>query len=238
MKKEYAEYLLKKTTEDYNLNAERFSRAREQTWIEMRFLFDNYLIPKERVLDLGCGNGRFFEIFKEKNVDYVGIDGSEKLIEIAQKRYSEAKFQIGNALNLPFPNNYFDKVYSIAVLHHIPSKKLRNQFLKEAKRVLKKSGLLILTVWNLWQKRRTRKLIPTFTILKILGKSKLDFKDILMDWEGIENCYFHCFTKRELQKIVKKTSFKIKEGGEIFVGLEKKSKWPNSNFYIVAENNK
>ena len=69
MNLDYAEYLLKKTIQDYNLIAEEFSRTRERIWPEMRFLFDEYLIPGEKILDIGCGNGRFLEIFKEKKVE-------------------------------------------------------------------------------------------------------------------------------------------------------------------------
>jgi tRNA (uracil-5-)-methyltransferase TRM9 len=247
MKKEYAEYLLKKTKEDYNKIAEEFSRTRSQVWEEVRFLFDDYVIPGEKVLDLGCGNGRFFEVLKDKErffevlkdkeVDYIGVDFSEKLIEIAKKRFPEAKFQVADALNLPFPNSFFDKVYSIAVFHHIPSKEFRQRFLKEIRRVLKPEGLLILTCWNLWQKSKTKSLIFKFILLKIFGKSKIDFKDILMDWRGIPSCYFHCFTKKELRKAIERVKFKVIEEGEILVGVERKisPKLPNSNFYIIAQ---
>lgn len=237
MEKKCAEWIIDRTREDYNLISEQFSRARDKIWDEMRFLFDDYLLEREKVLDLGCGNGRFYELFQGKNTDYIGIDSSEKLIEIAKKRYPKARFKVANALNLSFPNNFFDKVYAIAVLHHIPSQEFRLQFLRKIKRILKKEGLLILTVWNLWQKKRTRKLIFKFALKKIFGSSKLDFKDILMRWEGTDNCYFHCFTQKESTKIVKMAGFKIKRSGEILVGPKspEKSKWPNSNFYIVAE---
>lgn len=243
MNKNYSEYLLKKTREDYNLMAESFSRARERIWDEMKFLFEDYLMPGDRVLDLGCGNGRFYELFKNKNIDYVGADNSKKLIEIARKRYPGVKFQTADALNLPFPNNHFNKVYCIAVLHHIPSKEIRLKVLTEIKRILKPEGLLILTVWNLWQKRKTRDLIFKFGLTKILRKlalrqaQGLDFKDILMEWEGAKNVYFHAFTEKELGNLVSEAGFKIKKRGEILVGGESalKSKWPNSNFFIVAK---
>jgi ubiquinone/menaquinone biosynthesis C-methylase UbiE len=237
MEKSYAEYLLKKTKEDYNLIADEFSRVRTRIWEEMRFLIDDYVMAGEKILDLGCGNGRLYQTLKEKKVDYVGVDPSEKLIEIAKRRFPEAKFQTADTLRLPYPNNFFDRIYSIAVLHHIPSEGFRLQFLREAKRILKPEGLLILTVWNLWQKTKIRKLIFKFTLLKIFGKTKLDFKDILMNWQGMEDCYFHCFIKRELRKLVEKTTFDFMENGEILVGSEKKKfpKLPNSNFYIIAK---
>ena len=237
MEKEYAAYLLKKTKDNYNQIADNFSRYRTKPWSEVKFLFDDYIKPGDKVLDLGCGRGQFLEFLRGKNVEYIGVDFSEKLIEIAKKQDPEAKYQVADVLRLPFPDDYFNKVYAIALFHHIPSKELRIQALKEIERVLKEKGLSIFTVWNLWQKKKTRKLIYKFALLKIFGKSKLDFEDILMDWERMKDCYFHCFTKNELRKLLEKAQFSIIKDGEVLVGLERKKRpnLPNSNLYVVAE---
>ena len=229
MEKKYAEYLLKKTQKDYNLIAEDFSRTRARIWDEIRFLFDNYLIEGDKVLDLGCGNGRYYETVKGKGVDYVGVDNSERLIKLAQRKHPGVRFQTADAFNLPFPNNYFDKVYSIAVLHHIPSKKFRSKFLKEAKRVLKQRGLLILTVWKFYGKKKVF-LSFKYTILKLIGKSKLDFKDIFEPWGKKTERYYHWFSKRELANLVKREGFKIKE-----VDIIKKETGKRRNIYLIAE---
>jgi len=181
MKKELANYWLNKTCGDYNLIADDFSRTRSKAWEEAAFLFENYLTPGERVLDLGCGNGRHYKFFENKDIQYIGIDNSEKLIKIAEEKYPKADFRKEDALNLSFPNNYFDKVYSIAVLHHIPSEKLRIKFLLQTKRVLKQNGKLVLTVWKFHNKKE-QLLLLKYTILKIIGKNKMDFKDILEPW--------------------------------------------------------
>jgi ubiquinone/menaquinone biosynthesis C-methylase UbiE len=228
MDKKYAKYLLDKTKNDYNLIAEDFSRTRENIWEEIRFLFDDYLTAGEKVLDLGCGNGRFYELFKNKDVQYFGIDNSEKLIEIAKKKYPKADFRTGEALKLPFPNNYFNKVYSIAVLHHVPSTELRVQFLKETKRILRPGGKLILTAWNFHDKKE-RFLLLKYTILKIIGKNKMDFRDILEPWADKTKRYYHWFSKRELAKIVKKAGFKIET-----IGVIKNKTGSRQNIYLVA----
>jgi len=229
MNKEYAQYLLKKTTEDYNLIAEDFARSREKPWPELRFLFADFLIPGERVLDLGCGNGRFFEFYKGENIDYFGVDSSEKLIEIAKKKNPGARFQVADALKLPFPANYFDKIYSIAVLHQIPSEELRLQFLKEAKRVLKPEGFFIVTCWKFHQSKELF-LIFKFIILKLLGLSKLDFGDIFEPWGKKIKRYYHCFSKKELINLIKKADFKIKD-----IGLIKNERGNRQNIYLIAE---
>jgi ubiquinone/menaquinone biosynthesis C-methylase UbiE len=228
MQREVAKRILEKLQKDYNAISQIFARKRERPWEEARFLVKNYLGQGEKILDLGCGVGQWFEFFKDKKVDYFGVDFAEKLIEIAKERYPQGKFVVASVFDLPFKNNFFDKVYAISLFHHIPSNDFRIKALKEAKRVLKENGILILSVWDLYAKKKAKKLILKFALLKIFGKSKLDFKDILMDFGGIKDCYFHCFTQRELRNLVKKASFDIIKEGRFFVGK-------NSNLYIVAK---
>jgi len=228
MDKEYAKYLLDKTRQDYNLIAKDFSSTRRFVWRGLEPLY-NYALPREKVLDLGCGNGRLLQIFKEIDIDYTGVDSSEELIEIARKTYPNAKFEVADALHLPFPNNHFDKVYSIGVLHHIPSTELRLQFLEGAKKTLKPEGLFILTAWDLWRWRKFKQIFK-FTALKLLGKSKLDGKDIFVPWQKTCQRYIHCFTKRELAGLMGKAGFKVKE-----IGTLKMPESKENNIYIVAQ---
>lgn len=222
MDKEYAQYLLTKVRKDYNLISGDFSRTRKYPWPEIRFLFDD-VKEGDKVLDLGCGNGRFSEFLK--GTDYTGVDNSSGLIEEAKKKYPQLKFVKADALNLPFSDNSFDFVFSIALLHHIPSKELRIKFLKEVKRVLK--GKLIITVWK-FHMRKEKHLLLKYTILKILGKNKLDFKDILEPWGKKTQRYYHWFSKRELVKLAEEAGFKVKEAG--FTKRRNRE-----NIYLVAE---
>ncbi len=228
MKKEYAEIILKKTKENYNLTAEDFSRTRQTVWEELKFLFD-YAENNDKILDLGCGNGRCLDFLKDKKIDYTGIDNSEELIKIARKKYPQINFQVADALKLPFPDNSFDKVYSIAVLHHIPSGELRVQFLKEAKRVLKPGGVLILTVWKFHRKKELFCLIK-YTILKLIGKSELDFKDVFEPWQNKINRYYHWFLGREMIILVKKAGFILEKSRII-----KNQKGNRRNIYVICK---
>jgi len=228
MDKKYTQYLLDKTKQDYNQIAEDFSRTRQRIWEEIKFLFDDYIQKGDTVLDWGCGNGRYFELFKNKDIDCVGIDNSQKLIEIAKQKYPQSNFSVSRDSEIPFADNHFDKIYSIAVLHHIPSKELRLKFLQEAKRALKPGGLFVVTVWK-FQNKKERRLLLKYTILKLFGKSKLDFMDILDPWGKELDRYYHWFTKRELKKLAQKAGFKIEK-----LGIVSNERGNRNNFYLVA----
>jgi ubiquinone/menaquinone biosynthesis C-methylase UbiE len=232
MDREYAQYLLKKTQEDYNLIAEDYARTRP-FFLEDVISLGKYTLVGEKVLDSGCANGILLDVLKDKKIDYFGVDISGKLIEIAKKKYPEAKFQVTDALNLSLPDSSFDKVYSISVLHNIPSQDFQLQYLKEIARILKPKGLLIMRVWDFWKRRDGWKLFLKYTFLKMIGKSKLDFKDVFVPWKNSKGQiliqrYFHCFTKRELENLIKEVGLKIKESWRA-------GKDPRTNIYLIAE---
>lgn len=234
MDEKYSLYLLKKNVQDYNFIAEHFANSRYSIEPESNF-FEKYIVEKDDILDLGCGDGRLFQIFKDKKINYLGVDNSEKLIEIAKKKNPKINFQVADALRLPFLDNSFDKIFSIAVLHHIPSKKLRLQTLKEIKRVLRPKALLILTVWNLQEKKLAKKLLLKYTLLKLIGKSRLDFRDIFFPWRGIDrrivlHRYFHFFSEKGLKNLVDQSGLKVKE-----TGIIRRKEANNSNIYLIAE---
>ncbi|MDD3032458.1 MAG: class I SAM-dependent methyltransferase [Candidatus Pacebacteria bacterium] len=207
-----SEKILIKTYTDYNAIADKFSSARKNTWPEFDFLF-SFASKGKRVLDLGCGNGRFYEKLKEEN--YTGVDNSEKLIKIAKEKYPKADFKVASALELPFDNEEFDLIYSLAVLHHLP-KDYHNIFVQEAKRVLKKNGILILTIWNLQERKEKQDV------------KKISEKEILIPWHGAEDHYFYVFDLEELKNLFK--DFTIIEEGEIKI---KKF----SNYYLILKKN-
>ena len=202
-----AKKILTETVKDYNSICDKYSSVRSSAWKELEFLFKN-IKKDDIVLDLGCGNGRFYEFIKVKG--YIGIDPSSKLIGICKKKYPDVEFIIGDANNMPFDNKLFDNIFSIAVLHHIPGQ-FQKTFLNEARRVLKDDGILTLTVWNLKEKAK--------------GK-----KEVYLPWYGTKGTYFYSFDLEELIKLVSDAGFRVIESGEILVG-----KKPYSNFYIIAE---
>lgn len=238
MKKQYAHFLVEKTKEDYDAIAHDFSQSRSSLWGELKD-FAVTVKAGGTVLDFGCGNGRLFEAFRGRGVHYVGTDQSRALIEASAANHKisvesgEARFAVSSGEKLPFPDASFDAVFSVAVLHHIPSVEKRKALLAEFRRVLKPDGIVLVTVWNLWQKKYIP-LIAKYTLKKAFGQSELDAKDILIPWKydpGISRAerYYHCFTKGELSSLARGADFREIECSS-FGGAQKRF-----NLYILAK---
>jgi len=206
MKEETAEQLIEQTRGAYAAIAEDFSRTRARLWPALD-LFKNYIKENDKILDIGCGNGRLINLIKDKKVDYRGIDYSAPLIDIAKENFPDYKFEVGNILNLDFPENYFDDILLIAVLHHIPSAKLREKAINNMYRILKPGGYVLMTNWNLWQARFLQYHIK-YNWLRHTKKVDLDENDILREWGKTGNYrYVHAFTKIELDELGAKAGF-------------------------------
>jgi len=209
MNPKYAKYLIKKTKDYFDRNVESFSGSRSRIWPELNKL-KKYTKDGEKILDLGCGNGRLFELFQDKNVKYAGVDASAEFIKKAKERYGDY-FIVADAFDMLFPDGSFDSIWAIAFFHHIPSKQLRLKVLEEIKRVLKKNGKVVVTCWNLYQFHYLRILLK-FTLRKLFGLSKLDFKDVLLSPKKIKvQRYYHAFTKKELKKLFQQAGFRVEE---------------------------
>jgi ubiquinone/menaquinone biosynthesis C-methylase UbiE len=99
------------------------------------------LLPKmsnrKKILDVGCGPASWLFQFGLKPV---GLDIDPNFIH-EYKKYAEA--YIGSADNLPFAENTFDSVWSIGLLHHLPTP-MAQQAVKEMMKVCKKDGQVII----------------------------------------------------------------------------------------------
>jgi len=101
-----------------------------------------------RLLDIGCGTGRFLDCFKQAwpRLPALGLDMSEPYIRHAKrhlKRWSRMNLTVGNAESLPVPDESQDAVTSIFMFHELPPKVRRTVF-RECARVLKPGGRLVL----------------------------------------------------------------------------------------------
>ncbi len=208
MRKHVAAKILKENRQSYDNMAKEFSGTRNTFWEELAFLKE-HANPDMRVLDIGCGNGRFYPIVKERKVTYTGVDNSQGLLNEARKKFPEGNFVLGDATELPFPDNTFDIAYSFAVVHHIPGKELQKVFFKEAARVLRPGGVLIITTWHLWRPRYLSRLFLQ-ALKSLFFLSSLESGDMMHTFGKDKHPrYLHAFTERGLLRLMKKSGFNI-----------------------------
>jgi ubiquinone/menaquinone biosynthesis C-methylase UbiE len=108
------------------------------------------LQPGEAVLDVACGTGTLAIAAKRQvgsNGSVTGIDASAEMIERARAKAERTGLNVafisGTAQELPFGDGQFDIVMGTLMLHHLP-KPVRSAFAREAWRVLKPGGRLLL----------------------------------------------------------------------------------------------
>ena len=89
-------------------------------------LVDTDKLAQARVCDLGCGIGRWSYFLKDKARELVLLDFSEAIF-VARKNLAgapSALFFMGDVKELPFRENFADLVFSLGVLHHLPTNAL------------------------------------------------------------------------------------------------------------------
>lgn len=95
----------------------------------------------DRVVDLGCGNGKLSVKLKEMGADVLGIDGSEEMLAIARDNYNDINFQHADAVDFQLDKKA-DAIFSNAVFHWIDEYN-QPKLLNNISRNLKKSGQLV-----------------------------------------------------------------------------------------------
>jgi ubiquinone/menaquinone biosynthesis C-methylase UbiE len=112
-----------------NLYADRFRPGWEDELDALRRTLE--ALAPARTLDVACGTG-FLTLHLPGDV--VGLDQSETMIEVARERVPDAEFVIADALELPFPDLSFDRVFTGHFYGHLDGAH-REAFLAEARRV-------------------------------------------------------------------------------------------------------
>ena len=121
-------------------------------YIDMKLpLFEDLLNQVEkvkkgiRILDVGCGIGLFLKLAKERGWDAYGVDISSEDVGYAKEKYGLEIYR-GTIKDASYPDNFFDAVTMWDVIEHLPDLLI---YLKEARRILKKDGILFVLTGNI-----------------------------------------------------------------------------------------
>lgn len=133
--------------ETYNRIAEDWHKDHKQDtlWIKGTDKFVAFLKPGDLVLDVGCGTGVISKYLISKGLKVVGIDLSEKMIEIAKHEVPEAEFIVLDMQKAGELINNFNGIFIQAALLHI-KKDLAAEVLKKLSEKLMEGGYMYIAV--------------------------------------------------------------------------------------------
>ena len=199
---------------------EKFSRIAEEWWnpdgkfkplhkfnpIRISYIKDNIVstfkiqnkkkpLEKVKILDIGCGGGLLSEPMKRLGAEVVGIDASEKNINVAKLHAKKNNLDIKYLCTSPEKlkiNNKFDVILNMEIVEHVEDV---NFFLKSCSKLLKKNGIMFVATLN--------KTLKSY-IFAIIGA------EYILRWLPIGTHEWEKFIKpEELIKIQKKNNLKL-----------------------------
>ena len=178
--------LVSKTIQTYNTCAESYFHDHYDI-SEVRDVIDFFIqnLKGVEVLDVGCGPGRDAKYFSSHNLKVIGVDLSDRFLNIASKNVPSAKFIQMDMSILDFSENAFDGIWVCASFLHIQKKDAMDTLIG-LRRILKPGGLMYVNVEKGTQE-------------KLLGKEEYKNKPRLISF----------YTAEEFGKLVKACGLNI-----------------------------
>lgn len=211
-----AQRLLALNRQFYDEFADPFAESRgfEQPGIRQAL---DFLPATGRLLDVGCGNGRLAHVLEraDRPVEYLGIDSSARLLEIARRQSAALRSVQAQFLEIDItehgwssilPGGRFEAIAMLAVLHHLPGWQSRCNCLVALRELLGADGRIVVSVWQFMNEARLkRKVVPWSAIG--LSDEQVEPGDVLLDWQrggrGLRYC--HLVNETELAALAKAT---------------------------------
>ena len=157
-----------------------------------------------KILDVATGTGKQAFAFAKKGYEVIGIDLSEAMLKVAntKNKYGNVKFEVADAINLPFEDNRFDVSCVSFGLHDMPLF-IREKALKEMARVTKTKGIIVIIDYALPKKNKMSRFLIYHFIDLYEGK------------------YYSTFIKSDFEALLRKTGIEIKEELPVLLGAGK-----------------
>lgn len=223
----------KKSQITWDSIAQSFDLTRKKPWKQC-LEFINKCSENDTIADIGCGNGRHLIPSAKICNQAIGIDISNKLLKIVKNRLNENKIENvlllqSDLVNLPIKDSSVDLELFIASLHNVKGRENRIKALIEARRILKKDGKALISVWSRWQDRYRKIFFKKW--FTSIGKNEFGDIDIYWRQHGLNiPRFYHLYSKKEFRNDIIEAGLKIIE-----LKSEKiiSKKYPDNFFAVV-----
>lgn len=227
--------------EFYQTVASSFDETRAAPWAGwfklLPFIKDVSLNrPLLRVLDLGCGNGRFGAFLADQldcPIAYTGVDSNPLLLKRAEELLGSKRLayrlEAADLLGTYAPAEQFEIIVLFGMMHHIPSFERRRKLLEDALGWLAADGLLVVTFWAFFEQERLRQHIVDWNapeVPDIYRHLDLEEGDFLLDWRRDVRAlrYCHYVNEDEYRRLLVGMSLAVSfeaDGGNRYVILQR-----------------
>ena len=214
----------------YQVVGEEFDQTRQQSWpgwerlwLEISPLLLKNATTEFRVLDLGCGNGRFLKfltqhISESTRLTYLGVDSNQRLLEKIKPLNAQGSVKtycqdlVAALIQNTWPNSLmkdgsFDLIVGFGLIHHL-APELASRLLAACQKMCHQNGLICLTTWKAQDKKP--QLIPHNLISEFGGN------DFLFGWGNPNQAlrYCHLYSAAEFGALIHQSRLNLLKSWE------------------------
>lgn len=165
---------------------------------ELLLIIEKHVHLTDKIIDAGCGFGRWVVFLSKKGYNIFGVDSFKNVITKIREIDPSLKLMVADVKHLPFNHEEFNVYLSFGVVEHFEEGP--QMALAEAKRVLRKGGVIILETPHDNYLRKTKRFLG-FLKRKIFKNNKGSIVDLQF--------YEYRFSAGELTRFLKDLNFKI-----------------------------
>lgn len=189
--------------EQYDIISESFDNTRVRIWKTVTNYLNN-INEKEKLLDVGCGNGKNMLYAQKLGYECTGIDISKKLINICKEKKLNVEYS--DILNYKSDDKY-NKIIAIAVLHHLENIDKQKEAILIMINILEDNGILLVSFWSKEKEYN----------IEEIKKNKKDYRDFkvganYVSWklnnETIIKRFYYIHDNESINNLVKSIGYK------------------------------
>jgi SAM-dependent methyltransferase len=170
----------------------------------LRPLFLRYLKPGSTMLEGGCGRGQYVAYYTARGVKVIGLDFAREWLASTHREMPHLSLCAGDVTALPFQDAAFDVYYSGGVVEHFEAG--AEPALREARRVLKPNGVLLISV-------------PYFSPLRraLVRSRRRDWRRVGSasadngSGEVSRRFYQYAYTVREFERLLRSAGLRVRQ---------------------------